>query len=204
MKKLMGISSLVLVATCVVPAQEVIGTTGSQPVTIQMAGPAMAAAAGAQVKDDLFAGTEKFAKGASEVTEINLDPKMMGMVSNGKGGASDLARRMKFMVIHTYEYDKPGMYSKDDVDVFRKKLEDGTWSCSIHVREKDESTDICSRSSPDHEGSEMVILTAEPKELTFIHMSGAVSLSDLSAIGSNMSGGKNKGKEPKLKERDSN
>ena len=204
MNKLTGISILVLAAAYGALAQDIVVITGSQPVTIRMVGSAMAAAAGAQVKDDLFAGTEKFAKGASEVTEINLDPKMMGMVSNGKGGASDLARRMKFMVIHTYEYDKPGMYSKDDVDVFRKKLEDGTWSCSIHVREKDESTDICSRPSPDHEGSEMVILTAEPKELTFIHMSGAVSLSDLSAIGSSMGGGKNKGKEPKLKERGSN
>src|ERR1039458_4159599 len=44
-----------------------------------------------QVKDDLFAGTEKFAKGASDVTEINLDPKMMGMVP-GSAGEAGLAR----------------------------------------------------------------------------------------------------------------
>ena len=70
------------------------------------------AAAGAQVKDDLFAGTEKFATGATDVTEINLDPKMMGMVSGGKGEGSGLARKMKFMVIHTYTYDKAGHVSR--------------------------------------------------------------------------------------------
>lgn len=146
------------------------------------------AAAGAQVKDDLFAGTEKFATGATDVTEINLDPKMMGMVSGGKGEGSGLARKMKFMVIHTYTYDKVGMYRAEDVDAYRKKLEDGTWNCAIHVRDKDGTTDICTRSSPDHEGNEMVILAAEPKELTFIHMSGDMSLDDLSKMGGSAGG----------------
>ena len=139
-----------------------------------------------QVKDDLFAGTEKFAAGASVVTEVNLDPKMMGMVHGG--GAGDLAHKMKFMVIHTYEYPKEGMYKQEDVDVYRKKLQDGTWSCSVHVKDKSGTTDICSRNSS--EGSEMVILTAEPKELTFIHMSGNVSLEDLSRMGGGMGGGR--------------
>lgn len=138
----------------------------------------------AQVKDDLFAGTEKFAKGASDVSEINLDPGMMGMV--GKGSDSGMAHKMKFMVIHSYTYDKPGMYSMDDVEVYRKKLTDGTWNCAIHVRDKDGTTDICTRQSSDHESSEMVILAAEPKELTFIHMSGKMSLDELGKMGGRM------------------
>lgn len=142
-----------------------------------------------QVKDDLFDGTEKFANGASDVTEINLDPKMMGMVSGGKNGAGDLARKMKFMVIHTYEYPKAGMYRDEDVEVYRRKLQNGNWSCSVHVKDKSGTTDICSRTAADHEGTEMVILTAEPKELTFIHMSGDMSFSDLSKMGSSMGGG---------------
>jgi len=133
---------------------------------------------GGQVKDELFAGTEKFAQGASESTEINLDPDTIGMMdSHGKN--AELAKKVKFMTIRTYEYDKPGMYKMEDVEVFRKKLDDGTWKCSVRVRERDESTDICSRLGPDHETHEMVILTVEPKELTFIHMSGNMSLDDL-------------------------
>jgi hypothetical protein len=134
-----------------------------------------------QVKDDLFAGTEKFAKGASKVTEVNLDPTMMGMIP-GRHGEDDLAHKMRYMVIHTYEYPKPGMYNEEDVEAYRKKLEDGTWHCAIHVKDKSGTTDICSRTAPDHEGNEMVILTAEPKELTFIHMSGNMSLEDLSRM----------------------
>ena len=47
------------------------------------------------------------------------------------------------------------------------------------VREKDGSTDICSREIARAGGSEMVIIAAEPKELSFIHMSGNMSLNDL-------------------------
>ena len=135
-----------------------------------------------QVKDELLAGTEKFAQGASEVTEINLDPNTIGMVGGGRGRNAEMAKKLNFMVIHTYEYEKPGMYSMDDVEAYRKKLADGTWSCPVHVREKGESTDICTRTGADHETNEMVILTAERKELTFIHMSGKMSLSELSRM----------------------
>jgi hypothetical protein len=74
------------------------------------------------------------------------------------------------------------------VEAYRKKLQDGTWNCYIHVKDKDGTTDICSRMSPDHEGTEMVIMAAEPKELTFIHMSGNMSLEDLKKMGGGMGG----------------
>lgn len=135
-----------------------------------------------QVKDDLFAGAEKFAQGASQVTEINLDPSTMGMLGGGHGRDSDAAKKLNFMVIHSYKYDKPGMYNMDDFIAYTKKLTDGTWNCSIHERSKSSSTDICSRFGGDHETNEMVILTAEPRELTFIHMSGKMSLSDLNRM----------------------
>src|ERR1035438_9904505 len=94
----------------------------------------------AQVKDDLFAGAEKFAQGASEVTEINLDPSTMSMIGQNpfwvKGKDGGAASKMNFMVIRSYKYDKPGMYSLDDFEAYSKKLTDGTWNCSIHVRGK--------------------------------------------------------------------
>ena len=132
-----------------------------------------------QAKDDLLAGTEKFAQGASKVTEINLDPSTMGMVGGGHGPHADLANKLNLMVIHTYGYDKPGMFRQEDVDAFRKKLQDGSWSCSTHTRANDRSTDICSRAAADHETNEMVIFTTSPQKLTFIHIAGKMSLSDL-------------------------
>jgi len=136
-----------------------------------------------QVKDDLFAGTEKFAAGASDVTDVNLGPDMLGMVSGKHGG--DMAHKLNFMVVRTYEYPRPGMYKMEDVEVYRQKLRAGNWNCFIHTHESKsgESTDICNRALPNNEGNEMVIMTVEPQELTFIHMSGKGSLADLSKMG---------------------
>lgn len=153
--------------------------------------PALVPAAGSytvetQVKDDIFTGTEKFEQGASDVTNVNLDGGMLGMV--GDKGKGDLAHKLNFIVVHSFTYDKPGMYKMEDVDAYRKKLTDGSWNCFIHTRDKDGTTDICSRTMGDHETHEMVILTAEPKELTFVHLSGKMSLDDLSKMGHNVGG----------------
>lgn len=121
----------------------------------------------APMKDDLFAGTEKFAKGASDVTEVNMDPNSLDLVG---GPDSHRAHNMILNVVRTYSYDKPGMYNPADVDEFRRRLETGDWHCSIHTRDlkSGESTDVCSK----RRGSDMIeqaIITVEPKSLTFIH-----------------------------------
>jgi hypothetical protein len=137
-----------------------------------------------QVKDDLFAGTEKFAAGASDVSDVNIGPDTLGMVSGKHGG--DIAKKMNFMLVRSYTYPKAGMYNMADVDSYRQKLRTGNWNCFVHTYEQKsgESTDICNRALPNGEGNEMVIMTVEPKELTFIHMSGKGSLADLSKLGS--------------------
>ncbi len=119
------------------------------------------------VKDDLFNGTEKFAKGASDVTEVTMDPDTLGMVN---GDNARRARGMVLNVVRTYEYDKPGMYNIADVEEIRKRLDTGDWHCSVHTRslKSGESTDICNKRRTDGL-VEQAIITVEPKELTFIH-----------------------------------
>jgi hypothetical protein len=144
---------------------------------------AMTSVGDPQVKDELFAGTEKFANGASDVTDVNLGPDMLGMVSGKHGG--NLAHKLNFMVVRTYEYPRAGMYNPADLEVYRQRLKSGNWNCFIHTSESKsgESTDICNRALPNGQGNEMVIMTVEPRELTFIHMSGTGSLADLGKLG---------------------
>jgi hypothetical protein len=140
------------------------------------------AAAEPQVKDELFAGTEKFEQGATDVTTVNLDPSMLGLVGGDKSG---VAQKMKFIVVHSYRYPKPGMYKMEDVEPYRQKLRTGNWNCFIHVTESKtgKSTDICTQPAPNNQGNDMVIMNVEPMELTFIHISGNASLADLEKLG---------------------
>ena len=153
------------------------------PVNMMVSVPGLNLQVGASVKDDLLAGTEKFAQGASKVTEINLNPSTMDMMGRTYGSGGDMTKKMKLMVVHTYGYDKPGMYRMEDVDTYAKKLQDGSWSCPIISRDKEGSQErlsyICTKTGSD-QTNEMVVLTAEPQKLTFIHMTGTMSLNDLS------------------------
>ena len=146
---------------------------------------------GASVKDDLLAGTEKFGQGASKVTEINLNPSTMDMAGRNYGPGGDMNKKMKLMVVHTYGYDKPGMYRMEDVETYAKKLQDGSWSCPVVSREKYKDQEklsyICTKTGTD-QTNEMVVLTAEPQKLTFIHMAGTMSLNDLTRMSDNAHG----------------
>lgn len=164
---------------------------GIRPVPLTLLGeatPVMTAPApqpeAPQVKDDLLAGTEKFAQGASDVSDVDLDGHMLGMLGHKEGKKGDLAAKLDFIVVRSYTYDKPGMYRMEDVEAYSKKLTDGSWSCFVHVRERKsgEATDICARQAADHETNELVIITAEPKELTFVHLKGRMSLEDLKGM----------------------
>jgi hypothetical protein len=133
-----------------------------------------------QGKDELLAGTEKFAEGATDVTDVSLDRSMLGAI---RGKDKDAANKLNFIVVHSYTYEKPGKYSMDDVEAYQKKLTRGDWNCFIHVRERKsgEATDICKRDIAD-DNHELVIITAEPKELTFVHLSGKMPLGDLQSL----------------------
>ena len=151
-----------------------------------------------QVADDLFAGADKFAKGARSSTEVNLDRKMLGMASRflassdddddkgkDKGGKSEaeLAKKLDFVIVRTYEYDKPGKYSRADVDEIEHRLDTGGWSHIVRERSEEENTDICIKTDNNGEFSELVVITMEPTELTFIHLKGHMSMQDLTRVG---------------------
>jgi hypothetical protein len=117
--------------------------------------------------DDLFAGTEKFAKNAVSATEVTMDPQTLGLVD---GKDKDKARSTKLSVVRTYTYEKPGMYDMAEVEAYRNKLNTGDWHCSVRTRDLKTglSSDICNRTRTDGL-FESAIMTVEPKQLTFIH-----------------------------------
>ena len=118
-------------------------------------------------KDDLFAGTEVFAKNAADITEITMDPDTLNLVGGNDRGR---ARNMVLNVVRTYTYDKPGMYNMSDVEAIRNKLNTGDWHCSVHIRDlkNGSGSDVCGKRRTDGM-KETAIIQVEPKQLTFIH-----------------------------------
>ncbi|HWG18474.1 MAG TPA: DUF4252 domain-containing protein [Acidobacteriaceae bacterium] len=186
MKKTMGMAATLVAITLgsgALLAQD--SSAGAMVSVSGISGLNLQVSIGAKVKDDLLAGTEKFAQGASKVTEINLDPTTMAMVGPQYGKDAGLTGKMKLMVVRSYSYDKPGMYRMEDVEAYVKKLEDGSWSCPVVSREKENNFEklsyICAKTDSD-QTNEMVIFSAEPQKIAFIHMAGTMSLNDLSRM----------------------
>jgi len=165
-------------------------------------------------KDDLFSGTERFAVGAKDSTEVNLDKNMLSAAASMKGGPKgELMSKMDFVFVHTYSYAKPGSYDMKDVEAFSKRLEGNGWSHLVKERSAKESTDICVKTDREGQMTELVVIDAEPLELDFVHLKGQhLSLSDLSKVGpgvvaGSLNSGQDDGKfgtskpDPKLKQR---
>lgn len=157
---------------------------------------------GPQVKDDLFDGTEKFGAKAKESNEVNLDKNMLGLAAGKGGSKADLAKKMDFIVVRNYEYAKEGDYNMAAVQQYFKKLDAAGWKHMVRTRSAKESTDICVKQDAEGVTREMVIINAEPLELSFIHLKGNVSLNDLNKLNGMMgTHGGDDADDPKLQKR---
>jgi Domain of unknown function (DUF4252) len=140
---------------------------------------------------------DKLAAKASSVTNVTLDGSLLKLAtqemsqkasasnSQKKASAAELIHRLKGIYVKSFEFDKPGEYSKADVESITRQLESGGWKAIVHVEEKKsgETTGIYVM----HEGGEtvgMAIVAAEPKELTVVNLVGPIDFSQLGSLGS--------------------
>ena len=138
--------------------------------------------------DALFAGTDQFSKLAKNVTEVNLDKRMLAMMDRFVSSSEDkdqssLAKKMEFVYVRSYEYDKPGQYKREDLDAFRLRLDGPEWSHVVKERSKDEQNDVWIRTDDANQFSELVVISAEASELSFVHLKGHMSVDDLEKAG---------------------
>lgn len=137
--------------------------------------------------DPLLEGTDRFAQGASDVTEVNLDKNMMAMAVRFMGkddaDARALMQKMEFVYVKAYEYGKAGGYRMEDVDQFRGRLDETKWSHMVKNRSATEATDVWVRADEEGQLSELLVIAAEPTELTFVHLKGRMSMEELTKAG---------------------
>jgi hypothetical protein len=143
----------------------------------------LAGSAYAQDKDKLFDGVDVFSKGASNSTDVTLDKSMMGMAAAMKGQMGDLAGKMDFVSVHTYEYPKAGMYNMADVDRITKRLDGDSWHHMVREHSDKDTTDVCVKMDSEGQPSEMVVVDAEPQEVNFVHLKGHFTMADLKHFG---------------------
>ena len=127
---------------------------------------------------------------ASNVTEVTLGKNMLGFaakVMNGKDKDEAYTRQLieglDGIYVRSYEFDKEGQYSPEEVEQLRKYFETSEWSSIVRERERKtgETTDVMAKMI-NGETHGLFILTVEPKELTIVLILGPVNMSDLGKL----------------------
>jgi hypothetical protein len=121
---------------------------------------------------------------------VTLDKNMLGFASkfmNGKdkddASVRQLIQGLDGIYVRSYEFDKEGQYSMDQIDSLRKTFETAEWSPMVRERERKtgETTDIMVK-LVNGEPHGMFILAAEPKELTIVLIMGPIRMDQLGEL----------------------
>jgi hypothetical protein len=154
---------------------------------------------------------DKLAERASESVDVTLDASMLQLAS-GFLSKSDrdevqvkkLIAKLKGVYVRSFEFDRAGQYSMSDVEAIRSQLKPPTWSRIVGVKSiKGENSEIYLKKEGEQIAG-LVVLAAEPKELTVVHIDGPISPEELSQLGGHLGvpkfDGSRKGNSHKSKE----
>jgi Domain of unknown function (DUF4252) len=136
---------------------------------------------------------EKLAEHATESVDVTLDTSMLQLASKflSKDDPEEvqvkrLVSKLKGVYVRSFEFDKEGQYSLSDVEAIRAQLKTPVWSRIVGVRSlKGENSEVYLKKDGEQIGG-LVVIAAEPKELTIVHIDGPINPEDLSSLGGHM------------------
>lgn len=138
---------------------------------------------------------KKLAARASNYSEVTLDKNTLNFASQfmnkddkGDQQTKHLISSLKAIYVRTYEFKDAGEYSAADLERIRSQFRGPEWVPMVqsrsHAKDGLEISDIYEK-IVNHETQGMLILSAEPRELDFVYISGHINPSELGALGGN-------------------
>lgn len=120
---------------------------------------------------------------AAETSEVNLDGAALDLALQwSKAGKDAKAVEVKGVYVRNFEFSKPGQYSEADVESVLKQVRaNSAWTRLLNVRDKDERVEIYLMSKGDQVGG-LLVVAAEPEELTVVHIVGSATLDQVKEL----------------------
>jgi hypothetical protein len=136
---------------------------------------------------------DKLAQHATETVDVTLDASMLQLASRflskddpDQVHVKQLVSKLKGVYVRSFEFDKEGQYSKSDVEAIRSQLKTPSWTRIVGVKStKGENSEIYLKKNGDQIAG-LVVISTEPKELTIVHIDGAINPEELSELGGHM------------------
>jgi len=152
-------------------------------------------------------GVEKLAAKAKETVEVNMDGPMLRWASKflstedpDEQKAAKLVANLKGIYVRSFEFSEEGAYSAAEVEALRAQFRSPEWSRVVGVRsERDgDNVDVFFKMENDKMAG-IVVIAAEPKELTFVNIVGPLEVDQLADLGGEFGIPKLKTKPPSSK-----
>jgi hypothetical protein len=124
---------------------------------------------------------------AAESVDVTLDGPMLRLAakflsdSEDERAAKAMISKLEGVYVRTYEFDEEGAYDRSVVDRVRAQL-GPRWKKIVSVQSRmKENTEIYTETRGDAVVG-LLVITAEPKELTLVNIVGPVDLDKLAAM----------------------
>jgi hypothetical protein len=133
---------------------------------------------------------DKIGVNASESTNITLDGDTLKLASNflgdDKSSVKSLVNNLKGIYVRTWEFAKAGQYDPADLAPVRAYLKTLQWTKIVDVKEADETSEIYLQPLPNNQLGGLAIVSAEPKEVSVVFISGVLNMSDVGKLSGNL------------------
>jgi hypothetical protein len=153
-------------------------------VSILLLLPAAAFAQNGRIRIDVPASV---AAKASETVEVNLDGLMLRFAAkflsdeDEEHGVRDMVQKLEGIYVRSYEFDEPNVYDHGIIESVRSQL-GPDWKRIVTVQSRTkENVEIYVRPRGDSVAG-LVVLSAEPRELTIVNLVGPVDLDKLAGL----------------------
>ena len=135
--------------------------------------------------------TSRLEAKASKTVDVSLDQSMLKFASQfldtkdpDQAQAKKIVSNMQGIYVHSFEFDKPGEYTEEDVAYLRGPLKDPPWSRIVSARSKrdGENVEVYFKK----EGAKftgLVVIATQPTSLTFVSILGPIDPDDLAKLG---------------------
>lgn len=134
---------------------------------------------------------DKLAAKAKETVEVTMDGPMLRWAAKflnnedpDEKKCAKLVANLKGIYVRSFEFDKEGAYSAAEVEQLRSYVRGPGWQRIVGVRsERDgENVDVFFKLENDKMAG-IVVIDAEPKELTFVNIVGPIEVDQLADLG---------------------
>jgi hypothetical protein len=131
----------------------------------------------------------KLADRSKETVDVTVDAAMLKETAGflaGKGADTEKVQHVlegiTGIYVKSFQFGVPDAYTEADIEAVRKQVSGTGWSRVIGVRGKRDLTEIYFWKERDTNGG-LVVIAAQPNELTVVNIVGRVDLASLAALG---------------------